>query len=274
MRIKLKYLERKEVIKSKILDKERYFKIIKSVHRENDNTALPKEHLDKEQNLLNQIKSVEREVKSTVQENISERVFPERNRIKEDYNYASDVLKIDKYQRSIEVFKAYLKGDPHNEHYRDLLNKANNSIKKIKEKLEKQSRFICLTCKEIFRSQKRLNNHIYFKHKVRPLNCPYCNATFPSESDLRAHQTAHELDLHGLFLNDAKEEVIANLTKCEEKGMEGLILIHGYHHGQVLKNHFRSENFIREMKAVGFNIYLIDTSKPGSTGFLIKNKKG
>lgn len=54
-------------------------------------------------------------------------------------------------------------------------------------------------------------------------------------------------------------------------GIEGLILIHGYRHGQTLKNYFRSETFIREMRDAGFEINLIKTDNPGSIGLTLKN---
>lgn len=95
------------------------------------------------------------------------------------------------------------------------------------------------------------------------------SGSYPSQI-FSAHKKTHQLDLHGFFLKDAIDEVQSKLVECKESGDKGLILIHGYRHGQTLKNYFRSKSFIKDMKNKDLTILHFDTSKPGSTSILLK----
>lgn len=77
------------------------------------------------------------------------------------------------------------------------------------------------------------------------------------------------IDLHGLILFDAKEEVVNTIEICKSKGDHRLFIIHGYRNGQVLKNYFRSKKFLEEMKDLGHNLKIICDSDPGTTLFRI-----
>ncbi|MHA1147757.1 MAG: Smr/MutS family protein [Promethearchaeota archaeon] len=61
-------------------------------------------------------------------------------------------------------------------------------------------------------------------------------------------------DLHGFRLFDAIEEVINFIEVCLSSGDRILFIIHGYRHGQVLKNYFRSKEFLEDMKDERFNL--------------------
>lgn len=109
-------------------------------------------------------------------------------------------------------------------------------------------------------------NHTKFKHSISDWNL----STKYKYQEPALHG-CYILDLHGFYLEDAKLEVVLYLTNFEMTGFKGLILIHGYKHGQTLKNYFRSETFIREMRDAGFEIDLINTNNPGSIGVILKN---
>ena len=51
--------------------------------------------------------------------------------------------------------------------------------------------------------------------------------------------TVIELDIHGMYEDDAKREIERYLSTVDQKVQE-VIVIHGYHKGQVLKNMVRT----------------------------------
>ena len=57
--------------------------------------------------------------------------------------------------------------------------------------------------------------------------------------------TVIELDIHGMYEDDAKREIERYLSTVSPKVQE-VIVIHGYHKGQVLKNMVRTR--IRPVK--------------------------
>lgn len=183
-----------------------------------------------------------------------------------DLNYESLILKFNRIQKNIKSYKSVLKKKPNNTHFNDLLKKAKKKLSEIKTQIKNHSFFICLECKRIFKSKEELDNHTKFKHSISDRNL--ITKYKSQEPDLHG---SYILDLHGFDLEGAKLEVILYLTNFEMTGFEGLILIHGYKRGQTLKNYFRSETFIREMKNAGFEINLINTDNPGSIGVILKN---
>ena len=76
-----------------------------------------------------------------------------------------------------------------------------------------------------------------------------------------------KIDLHGKVLIEALDEILLCLEECEVLGDRHIEIVHGYHQGQVLKNHIQSERFIREMARCGYK--LIQKSRPnkGTTCF-------
>ena len=61
-----------------------------------------------------------------------------------------------------------------------------------------------------------------------------------------------DIDIHGLELEEAIDEISYVLRECKVKDIQEVSVIHGYRHGQVLKNYIRSEGFIKEMEREGF----------------------
>ena len=63
-----------------------------------------------------------------------------------------------------------------------------------------------------------------------------------------------KIDLHGLELWEAIEEIVDKIEECQTKGIREITLIHGFHKGQVLKNFIQSEGFLKEMAKEGFKL--------------------
>ena len=78
-------------------------------------------------------------------------------------------------------------------------------------------------------------------------------------------------DLHELFLDEAKSVIWDTIEECIQNKIEELEIIHGYKHGQVLKNYFRSKYFIHDFSSPKFIIQFSNTSDPGITIIKIKH---
>lgn len=74
-------------------------------------------------------------------------------------------------------------------------------------------------------------------------------------------------DLHGFRLFEAIEEIIDVIEYCVSSGDSIIFIIHGYRHGQVLKNYFRSKNFIVEMMVLGYHLKVLNHPNRGVTTF-------
>ena len=122
----------------------------------------------------------------------------------------------------------------------------------------------------------------YRRKKLHRFKCHYCGQRFKSESSLISHELSHErshehsreclvvVDLHGLYFSEAKLEVKEVLFEANKLGYKEIKLIHGYRHGHALRDYFRSDDFIREMKNLGFIIGLTRTANPGTTAFAFR----
>jgi len=78
-----------------------------------------------------------------------------------------------------------------------------------------------------------------------------------------------EINVHGHELWGAIDEVLNALEECKLNGDGGIDIIHGYKHGQVLKNYFRSNKFLREMAHEGFRLKIKVISDPAISSFVI-----
>ena len=78
-----------------------------------------------------------------------------------------------------------------------------------------------------------------------------------------------EINVHGYELWGAIDEVLSALEECKIKSDKGINIIHGYKHGQVLKNYFRSNKFLREMAHEGFRLKMKVISDPAISSFVI-----
>lgn len=76
-------------------------------------------------------------------------------------------------------------------------------------------------------------------------------------------------DLHGFRLFDAIEEIIDLIEYCLSSGERIIFIIHGYKHGQVLRNYFRSKEFIEDMKEEGYNLKELNHPNPGASMYRI-----
>jgi DNA-nicking Smr family endonuclease len=79
-----------------------------------------------------------------------------------------------------------------------------------------------------------------------------------------------KIDIHGLHLWEAIDEIIYCLEECQENDITEISIIHGYRHGNVLKDYVQSSGFIREMKRAGFHLKTSETRNQGETHFQIK----
>ena len=78
-----------------------------------------------------------------------------------------------------------------------------------------------------------------------------------------------EINIHGQELWGAIDEVLGVLGECKINGDGEIDIIHGYKHGQVLKNYFRSNKFLVEMAREGFRLKMKDISDPAISSFVI-----
>ncbi|TKJ22449.1 MAG: hypothetical protein CEE43_06040 [Promethearchaeota archaeon Loki_b32] len=103
------------------------------------------------------------------------------------------------------------------------------------------------------------NNHVICKH---------CGKKYMDEKFLKKHiNNAHfaPIDLHRMSLKEAIFYVEEKLEECIDRGIGGLKLIHGYHHGTILQEYFRSEKFKIDMKRVGLFISISNIRDLGYT---------
>ena len=78
-----------------------------------------------------------------------------------------------------------------------------------------------------------------------------------------------EINVHGHELWGAIDEVLSILEECKINSDREINIIHGYKHGQVLKNYFRSNKFLVEMAREGFWLKLKTISDPAISSFVI-----
>lgn len=78
-----------------------------------------------------------------------------------------------------------------------------------------------------------------------------------------------EINVHGQELYGAIDEVLITLEECKLNGDEEIKIIHGYKHGQVLKNYFRSNKFLAELGRQGFRLKMKDISNPAISSYTI-----
>ncbi len=78
-----------------------------------------------------------------------------------------------------------------------------------------------------------------------------------------------EINVHGYELWGAIDEVLSAFEECRINGDLEINIIHGYKHGQVLKNYFRSNKFLVEMAHEGFRLKMKAISDPAISSFVI-----
>ena len=78
-----------------------------------------------------------------------------------------------------------------------------------------------------------------------------------------------EINIHGHELWGAIDVVLSSLEECKINSDVEIKIIHGYKHGQVLKNYFRSNKFLVEMAREGFRLKIKDISDPAISSFVI-----
>ena len=81
------------------------------------------------------------------------------------------------------------------------------------------------------------------------------------------------LNVHGLFLDDAVEEIWIKFDECIELGDFSLEIIHGYKHGTIIKDYIRSNGFLQKAARNGYEIVSKNFSDKGVTIFQIKSSK-
>lgn len=80
-----------------------------------------------------------------------------------------------------------------------------------------------------------------------------------------------KIDLHGYGVDEAFEEILLIIEEGLVIGDNRIGIIHGYRHGQKLKNFFRSQHFHDELKKRGIYLKRLENKKnPGCTCFEIK----
>ena len=78
-----------------------------------------------------------------------------------------------------------------------------------------------------------------------------------------------EINIHGHELWGAIDEVLSGLEECKINRDAEIKIIHGYKHGQVLKNYFRSNKFLAEMAHDGRDFKERGVSDPAISSFAI-----
>ncbi|MHA1106782.1 MAG: hypothetical protein ACTSPN_13880 [Promethearchaeota archaeon] len=78
-----------------------------------------------------------------------------------------------------------------------------------------------------------------------------------------------EINVHGHELWGAIDEVLSVLEECKLNGDGEINIIHGYKHGQVMKNYFRSNKFLAEMAREGFRLKMKDITNPAISSFML-----
>ena len=82
-----------------------------------------------------------------------------------------------------------------------------------------------------------------------------------------------KIDLHGYRVEEAFEEILLIIEEALTMGDKQLGIVHGYRHGQKLKNFFRSQQFHDELRRRGFYIKRSgNRNNPGYTSFEIQLK--
>jgi len=186
---------------------------------------------------------------------------------KNSFEINSKIKRLTGFENSLKIHSQYLKIHPDDNLRKELIQKVRNKISEIKKELELNSIFFCPYCKKIYETKKKLINHVELKHGIRSIKCPFCTEESFSQNDYIEHEKTHflEVDLHGLYLRDSIWEIKEKLNERRTYSTVGLKIIHGFHHGQVLKEYFRSNKFVEEMKNSGFKIKLLDVTNDGFT---------
>jgi len=78
-----------------------------------------------------------------------------------------------------------------------------------------------------------------------------------------------ECNVHGFELSEAITEVLLTLKECDLADVHNLEIIHGYTHGQVLKNYFSSAKFLTDMSKQGYHLKRIPPTNPAKSKFQI-----
>jgi DNA-nicking Smr family endonuclease len=78
-----------------------------------------------------------------------------------------------------------------------------------------------------------------------------------------------EINVHRHELWSAIDEVLSTLEECKLNNDREIHIIHGYKHGQVLKNYFRSNKFLAEMAREGFRLKINTISDPAVSSFIL-----
>ena len=78
-------------------------------------------------------------------------------------------------------------------------------------------------------------------------------------------------DLHGLTLEDAKEEILCFLNTCWKAKNYYITCIHGHNRGHVLRDYLRSKRFLEEMQSEGFRLFRVEKDYSGITIIIFKN---
>ncbi len=79
-----------------------------------------------------------------------------------------------------------------------------------------------------------------------------------------------ECDLHGFELSEAIIEVFHALEECVVNEDKFLEIVHGYYHGTVLRNYFRSKRFLQGATREGYKLRIVKSLNPGKTRILIE----
>jgi len=173
-----------------------------------------------------------------------------------------------RYKESIEFYANYIKTKGYSDRMFNLSKKAKLSFQETNNILKSNYYFVCIDCKKVFRNKNKLLLHLRISHLKQPFNCFYCDDKFPFELDFKNHEKTHELDLHELYVKDALIKVKVKLKECQTNNKKGIKIIHGYHRGHALRDYFRSQLFIKEMKKVGLYVRIVRTSLEGETSII------
>lgn len=89
------------------------------------------------------------------------------------------------------------------------------------------------------------------------------------QNALQILEESMKIDLHKSELSEAVVDLLVAIRECKINHDSILEIVHGFKHGQVLRNFVRSPKFIQLVAKEGFSIKKKAITNPGSTIFEI-----
>ena len=98
--------------------------------------------------------------------------------------------------------------------------------------------------------------------------------TYHGNTSVNPNQSDTVVDLHGMHRWKAKNVLIRGIISLICQGEQSLLVIHGYHHGTVLRDYIRRGRFLRDLQREYPLLppVTIVEYQPGATKILIERR--